>query len=195
MSVFICITLCWNICFHLYYVMLKYLFSHVLRYAEISGFSCIMFCWHFLFLLYYVILKCLISHVVCFAEISGFSCSLLFWNICFHLYYIMLKYVFSWLTFCLNIWFLIYYVKVKSLISPVLRYTWMSDFSCITLCWHFPKSWILFEVFNPFVTPLICTYKKYFTVNSLEKNMCLFHFTISVSVTISPSLGNKMVVL
>ena len=58
---------------------------------------------------------------------------------------------------------------LKYLISHILRNAEGYDFSCITLCRHFRKIWILFEFFNQSVIPLICTYKKYFTVKSLEK--------------------------
>jgi hypothetical protein len=40
-TVFFCITLYWNNCFLLYYVILKYLFSPVIRYSEITVFVCI----------------------------------------------------------------------------------------------------------------------------------------------------------
>ena len=112
----------------------KYLFSPLLRYAEISGFSFIMLCWHFLFLLYYVILKCPNFHVLCFAEISGYSCITLCWHFLFFMYYFMLKYLvshvllhaemsdFSCITLCWNIWFLMYYFMLKCLIFHVLLY-------------------------------------------------------------------------
>ena len=73
-SGFSCITWRRNICFHLYYVMLKYLFSRVLCYADISYFSCITLFLDVWFLMCYVLLKYLVSHLLCYAEISVFTC-------------------------------------------------------------------------------------------------------------------------
>jgi len=67
----------------MHYVMLKYLVSHLLCYADIFYFSCITLFLNVRILICYVFLKYLVPHVLCHAEISVF------------LYYVMLKYVSS----------------------------------------------------------------------------------------------------
>jgi hypothetical protein len=75
-----------------------------------------------------------------------------------------------------------YYVMLKCLISHVLLYADISLKAGYYLCS------LIRHTFNLYMQEIF--YSKEF-----RKNMCLFHFTISVSVIISRSLGSTMIVL
>jgi len=96
-----CITQYWNILCLMYshalrnaeqsnvsdiLLMLWYLISHVLRYAEISDVSCITQCWNVGFLIFYVMFKFIVKLAcITFCRNIRFLIIRLYWNICFHL--------------------------------------------------------------------------------------------------------------
>ena len=124
------------------------MYSDAIRNAEMSDFSCL--------LMHYAMMKYLMFHV--------FSCKTQCWNILFLMYSHALRNAEQ--SNVSNI--LLLYAMLRYLIFHVLRYTEISDVSCITQCWN--VGFLIFYVMLKYFVCLAC--------NTFCRNICFLIITL-----------------